>query len=52
LIELLQRPNHIHTIVRDPQNDYGEAWLDTTLTEEHTANDRFEAATRAYAESN
>jgi hypothetical protein len=48
LIELLQRPNHIHTIVRDPGNDYGEAWLDTTLLEPRTAADRFEAATRAY----
>jgi hypothetical protein len=49
LIELLQRPNHIHTIVRDPRNDYGEAWLDEALTEEYTANDRFEAAVRAYS---
>jgi hypothetical protein len=47
-IELSQRPNHVHTIVRDPLNDYGENWLGETLTEEHTANDRFETATRAY----
>jgi len=47
-IELSQRPNHIHTVVRDPYNDYGEYWLDQRLTEEHTANDRFDAAVRAY----
>ena len=48
LIELTQRPNHIHTIVRDPANDYGERWLDQILTEAVTAGERFEAAVRAY----
>lgn len=47
-IELAQHPNHIHTLVRDPHNDYGEAWLDTSLTEAHSANDRFQAAVQAY----
>ena len=51
LIELTQRPNHIHTIVRDPANDYGERWLGQTLTEEYSAGDRFEAAVRAYEAS-
>jgi hypothetical protein len=23
----VQEPNHVHTIMRDPQNDYGEDWL-------------------------
>jgi hypothetical protein len=48
LIELSQRPNHIHTIVRDPANDYGEDWLDERVTEERTANDRFRAAEDAH----
>jgi len=48
LIELTQRPNHVHTIVRDPVNDYGENWLGQILTEELSANDRFEAAVRRY----
>ena len=48
LIELTQRPNHVHTIVRDPANDYGENWLGQIITEELSANDRFDAATRRY----
>jgi len=48
LIELTQRPNHIHTIVRDPANDYGEQWLDEVFTEEYSATDRFDAAVRVY----
>ncbi len=48
LIELAYRPNHIHTIVRDPQNDYGEDWLGVSYVEEYTANDRFDAAVRAF----
>ncbi len=48
LIELTRRPNHIHTIVRDPVNDYGESWLGQTFTEKHSAADRFEAAVQAY----
>ncbi|MDE2771262.1 MAG: DUF3500 domain-containing protein [Bacteroidota bacterium] len=27
--------NHIHTIVRDPSNDYGEDWLETHYEEHH-----------------
>jgi len=23
----VQEPNHVHTIMRDPQNDYGTDWL-------------------------
>jgi len=23
----VQEPNHVHTIMRDPQNDYGMDWL-------------------------
>ena len=48
LIELTQRPNHIHTIVRDPANDYGEAWLDQIYTEEYSATDRFNMAVTTY----
>ena len=48
LIELTQRPNHIHTIVRDPANDYGERWLDQILTEEYSSGDRFDAAVLVY----
>lgn len=48
LIELAFRPNHIHTIVRDPRNDYGEGWLDHSYTENHTAGERFDAAVRAF----
>jgi hypothetical protein len=47
-IELSQRPKHVHTIVRDPGNDYGEDWSGETLIEDLTAADRFDAATRAY----
>ena len=50
LIELAYRPNHIHTIVRDPQNDYGEDWLGMSYVEEYTASDRFDAAVRAFEE--
>ena len=48
LIELAYRPNHIHTIVRDPQNDYGEDWLGLSYVEEYTASERFDAAVRAF----
>ena len=50
LIELAYRPNHIHTIVRDPQNDYGEDWLGLSYVEEYTAGDRFDAAVRRFEE--
>ena len=30
-----QNPNHDHAIVRDPQNDYGEDWLERHYTEHH-----------------
>ena len=48
LIELVQRPNHIHTIVRDPANDYGEYWLNQIVNEEYSSSDRFEAAIEVY----
>lgn len=28
--------NHVHTIVRDPSNDYGEDWLETHYEEHHS----------------
>ena len=50
MIELVQsRSNHIHTIVRDPANDYGEAWLGLNYDETITAAER-SAAARAAAE--
>lgn len=52
LIELTQRPNHIHTIVRDPANDYGEAWLGQDYIEEYSATDRFNMAVTAYEADN
>ena len=27
IIELRNSENHVHTVTRDPANDYGEAWL-------------------------
>ncbi len=48
LIELTKRPNHIHTIVRDPANDYGEDWLGQAYTEEYSSADRFDAAVHRY----
>src|SRR5262249_17901481 len=35
----VQEPNHIHTIMRDPQNDYGMDWLGLHY-EEHAWNAR------------
>ena len=36
LLELAwEARNHIHAIVRDPLNDYGEDWLDTHYSENH-----------------
>ena len=42
LIDYMREPgvgvpagNHIHSIVRDPSNDYGEAWLDRHYEEHH-----------------
>ncbi len=52
LIELTQRPNHVHTIVRDPANDYGEAWLGQAYAEEYSAADRFDMAVTAYEAEN
>jgi len=50
MIELVQsRADHIHAIVRDPANDYGEAWLGMNYTESITAAER-SAAARAAAE--
>jgi hypothetical protein len=50
MIELVQsRADHIHTIVRDPANDYGEDWLGINYTESITAAQR-SAAARAAAE--
>jgi len=50
VIECTHRPQHIHTIVRDPTNDYGERWLGLNYLEETSAEDLFAAATRRSAE--
>jgi len=46
LIDYMREPgvgtpvgNHIHTIVRDPRNDYGEDWLERHYTESHAVGD-------------
>ena len=47
MIECRNSSNHIHTIVRDPANDYGEAWLGLTYDEQITAAERSAEARRA-----
>jgi hypothetical protein len=47
LIELRNTANHVHTVTRDPANDYGEAWLGLTYRETITAAERSAAARRA-----
>jgi hypothetical protein len=47
LIELRNSANHVHTVTRDPTNDYGEAWLGLTYRETITAAERSAAARRA-----
>ena len=47
LIECRNSSNHLHTIVRDPANDYGEAWLGLDYHETITAAERSAAARRA-----
>lgn len=47
VIELRNSENHVHTITRDPANDYGEAWLGLTYRETVTAAERSAAARRA-----
>lgn len=47
LIELRNTANHVHTVTRDPGNDYGEAWLGVTYRETITAAERSAAARRA-----
>jgi hypothetical protein len=47
VIELRNTENHVHTIVRDPGNDYGEAWLGIDYREHITAPERSAAARRA-----
>jgi len=46
VIELTHAPQHIHTIVRDPANDYGESWLGLEYLEETSAQDLFAASRR------
>lgn len=42
-----QEANHDHSIIRDPQNDYGEDWLGQHLQEHHpTVDEAIEAAGR------
>ena len=50
LIECTHRPQHIHAIVRDPANDYGEQWLGLNYLEETSAEDLFATATRRTTE--
>jgi hypothetical protein len=47
IIELRNTANHVHTITRDPTNDYGEAWLGLAYRETITAPERSAAARRA-----
>ena len=47
IIELRNTANHVHTVTRDPANDYGEAWLGVTYRETVTAAERSAAARRA-----
>lgn len=45
-----QNPNHDHMIVRDPQNDYGEDWLELHYQEHHpTLREAVETARRRVA---
>jgi hypothetical protein len=46
-IELRNSNDHVHTVTRDPANDYGEAWLGLTYRETITAAERSAAARRA-----
>jgi hypothetical protein len=46
-IELRNTADHVHTVTRDPVNDYGEAWLGSTYRETITAAQRSAAARRA-----
>lgn len=47
IIELRNAANHVHTVTRDPGNDYGEAWLGVAYRETITAAERSAAARRA-----
>jgi Protein of unknown function (DUF3500) len=47
IIELRNSENHVHTVTRDPANDYGEVWLGVTYRETVTAAERSAAARRA-----
>ncbi|HEX7235814.1 MAG TPA: DUF3500 domain-containing protein [Gammaproteobacteria bacterium] len=46
-IELRNTDDHVHTVTRDPANDYGEAWLGLEYRETITAAERSAAARRA-----
>jgi hypothetical protein len=47
IIELRNTANHVHTVTRDPANDYGEQWLGIAYRETVTAAERSAAARRA-----
>jgi hypothetical protein len=47
LIELRNTADHVHTVTRDPANDYGEQWLGLSYRETITATERSAAARRA-----
>jgi hypothetical protein len=46
-IELRNTADHVHTVTRDPANDYGEAWLGFAYRETITAEQRSAAARAA-----
>jgi hypothetical protein len=46
-IELRNTEDHVHTVTRDPANDYGERWLGLTYRETITAAQRSAAARAA-----
>ena len=47
IIELRNTADHVHTVTRDPANDYGEQWLGLAYRETVTAAERSAAARRA-----
>jgi hypothetical protein len=47
IIELRNTADHVHTVTRDPANDYGEQWLGIAYRETVTAAERSAAARRA-----
>lgn len=46
-----QNPNHDHMVVRDPQNDYGEDWLEHHYREHHPSMEEAREAARRRVEA-